>query len=112
VQDHLNSDQFEAQARSHFSAADKALGGTGLLDPRAMEPIVRALVPETYLGVLLGGSGGGQVSSEKLVELVLSFDMNEDGKISQEEFDDFLRWIYVMTAKKYFETKLVSGDHQ
>ena len=93
--------------RPIFSSIDQAVGGNGLLDPLAMEPLIRKLVPPAYLGALFGGSGDGQVSSEKVVELVLSFDMNEDGKISQEEFDDFMRWTYVMTVKKYFETPMV-----
>jgi hypothetical protein len=105
VQDHLNSDQFEDQARAIFSSANPP---NGLLDPARMEPLIRQLVPPAYLGTLFGGSGDGQASSEKLAELVLSFDMNEDGKISQEEFDDFMRWCFVMTVKKYFETPMVT----
>ena len=42
-----------------------------------------------------------------LEELVLSFDRSEDGRISRAEFDDFLRWAYAKSVKKYFDTPCV-----
>ena len=63
---------------------------------------VRTLVPEGYCRTLLDGA-----SSENLAEVILGFDKNMDGKISQEEFDDFLRWIIAMDMKRYFETPCV-----
>ena len=39
-----------------------------------------------------------------------SFDRNEDGKISFEEFSDFLRWAHVMTVKQYFERSAIDGS--
>ena len=43
-------------------------------------------------------------------DLVLSFDRNEDGKISFEEFDDLLRWHFVMTMKQYFNRSAIDGS--
>jgi hypothetical protein len=104
TQDHLNSEEFEARARSLFEeAADEyfALDAPReVLPPEAIEPLVAELVPESYRSSL----------NCSTAELVRSFDRNEDGKISFEEFGDFLRWAHVMTVKQYFERSAIDGS--
>jgi predicted Zn-dependent protease len=105
VQDHLNSESFEEHARGIFLAAagqeaEAEAEAPLLLPPEAVEPLVAELVPESYRSAL----------NCSTADLVLSFDRNEDGRISFEEFDDLLRWHFVMTMKQYFNRSAIDGS--